>query len=84
MTSFVTLSLNGRNVTNEPSQCPSRQNETRVHSDLWQLKIDMPGGHWDPKDLERDIRLERIGPWTMCFTCSTVSVDHQKCRFRSI
>ena len=26
----------------------------RMYNDLWQLKIDMPGGNWDPKDLERD------------------------------
>ncbi|EJD48563.1 hypothetical protein AURDEDRAFT_150965, partial [Auricularia subglabra TFB-10046 SS5] len=42
--------------------CPSKSLKTRTYSDLWQLKINMPDGHWNPKDLERDIRAERAGP----------------------
>ncbi|EJD48582.1 hypothetical protein AURDEDRAFT_136196 [Auricularia subglabra TFB-10046 SS5] len=58
---------------------PRKSRETRTYSDLWQLKIDMPGGHWDPKDLERDIRAERAGPWMRCFSCGVCGISWQKC-----
>ncbi|KZV99080.1 hypothetical protein EXIGLDRAFT_606252 [Exidia glandulosa HHB12029] len=58
---------------------PSKTAVMRTYNDLWQLKIDMPGGHWDPKDLERDTRMERIGPWTRCYACGSCGIDLQKC-----
>ncbi|KZW03705.1 hypothetical protein EXIGLDRAFT_634947 [Exidia glandulosa HHB12029] len=58
---------------------PANRGIIRVYSDLWQLKIDMPGGNWNPKDLERDIRSERNGPWRKCYTCANVGISWQKC-----
>ncbi|EJD48555.1 hypothetical protein AURDEDRAFT_60834 [Auricularia subglabra TFB-10046 SS5] len=58
---------------------PANRNAVRMYCDLWQLKIDLPGGCWNPKDLERDIRLERAGPWMRCFTCGNCGLNWQKC-----
>ncbi|KZW04455.1 hypothetical protein EXIGLDRAFT_664026 [Exidia glandulosa HHB12029] len=58
---------------------PSRRNIVRPYNDLWQLKIDMPGGSWDPEDLERDIQQERLGPWARCAFCASIGVGWQKC-----
>lgn len=56
--------------------------QVRTYNDLWQLKIDMPGGNWKPKDLERDIRMERMGPWSRCFTCGVCDISWQKCELK--
>ncbi|KAK7446264.1 hypothetical protein VKT23_014469 [Stygiomarasmius scandens] len=58
---------------------PTKNMMGRFYSDVWQLKIDTPGGHWDPKDLERDIRAEKMGPWLRCFTCGNCGITFQKC-----
>jgi len=39
---------------------PSSNSVARSHYDLWHLKLDMPGGHWDPADYEKDLRAETM------------------------
>jgi hypothetical protein len=44
---------------------------TRTFADLWELKIDMPGGGFESVDLEEEKRTARAGPWQRCFACGS-------------
>lgn len=49
---------------------PSRKNYiSRSFRDLWQLRIDMPGGYFDGVNLEEEARTAEAGPWQRCFSC---------------
>lgn len=49
---------------------PSRKNYiSRSFADLWQLRIDEPGGFFEEVDLEEEARTAKAGPWKRCFTC---------------
>lgn len=39
---------------------PYSNSVARSHYDLWQLKIDTPGGQWDPADYKMDVRAETM------------------------
>lgn len=43
----------------------------RSFGDLWQLKIDIPGGCFEGVDLEEEARTARAGPWQRCYTCGS-------------
>ncbi|KAF9065818.1 hypothetical protein BDP27DRAFT_1384447 [Rhodocollybia butyracea] len=58
---------------------PAKNVATRVYHDVWTLKLDLPGGHWNPQDLTRDLRAEKMGPWMRCFTCGNCGITWQKC-----
>lgn len=42
---------------------------SRSYGDLWQLRLDMPGGYFEGVDLEEEAKTARAGPWQRCFTC---------------
>ena len=42
---------------------------TGSYGDLWQLKIDIPGGYFEDVDIEEETRTARAGPWQRCFGC---------------
>ncbi|KDQ51405.1 hypothetical protein JAAARDRAFT_185207 [Jaapia argillacea MUCL 33604] len=42
---------------------------SRTYNDLWQLKIDIPGGYFEGVDMEEESRTARAGPLQRCFTC---------------
>jgi hypothetical protein len=44
---------------------------TRTFSDLWELRIDMPGGGFESVDLDEEKRSARAGPWQRCFACGS-------------
>ncbi|KAJ7491355.1 hypothetical protein B0H11DRAFT_1007662 [Mycena galericulata] len=51
---------------------PSRSAEaSRSFGDLWELRIDVPGGHFEEVDIEGEARTARVGPWQRCFTCGS-------------
>ncbi|KAJ7082935.1 hypothetical protein B0H15DRAFT_852091 [Mycena belliarum] len=51
---------------------PSRSGEeSRTFCDLWELRIDVPGGHFEAVDIEDEARTARLGPWQRCFTCGS-------------
>ncbi|KAJ7453764.1 hypothetical protein FB451DRAFT_1280750 [Mycena latifolia] len=43
---------------------------SRSFGDLWELRLDVPGGHFDEVDLAEEMRVARAGPWQRCFACS--------------
>ncbi|KAJ7024546.1 hypothetical protein C8F04DRAFT_1131316 [Mycena alexandri] len=43
----------------------------RSFSDLWELRLDIPGGHFDDVDVEDEARTARVGPWQRCFACGS-------------
>ncbi|KAL4243595.1 MYND-type zinc finger protein samB [Abortiporus biennis] len=43
----------------------------RSFGDLWQLKLDMPRGHFEGVDLEEEALTAKAGPWQRCFTCGS-------------
>jgi hypothetical protein len=47
---------------------------TRTFADLWELKIDMPGGGFEGVDLEEEKRTARAGPWQRCFACGAAGL----------
>jgi hypothetical protein len=47
--------------------------------DIWQLRIDEPGGFSEGIDFEEESRTARPGPWQRCFTCASVTPFAKKC-----
>jgi Galactose oxidase, central domain len=47
--------------------------------DIWQLRIDEPGGYFEGVDFEEESRTARPGPWQRCFTCACVGPFAKKC-----
>ncbi|KAF9062178.1 hypothetical protein BDP27DRAFT_1484114 [Rhodocollybia butyracea] len=64
---------------NNSDYVPANHVSGRAYNDVWTLKLDLPGGHWNPEDLSRDLRAEKMGPWMRCFTCGNCGVTWQKC-----
>ena len=58
---------------------PKKAGTTRSYNDLWQLKLDIPGGLMTEEDREIDFRTETVGPWKRCYYCGDVGVDYKKC-----
>ncbi|KAF8961955.1 hypothetical protein BDZ97DRAFT_1905393 [Flammula alnicola] len=51
---------------------PSRLKQfSRSFCDLWELRMDIPGGHFDGVDLEEEARTAKAGPWQRCFACGS-------------
>ncbi|KAF7967355.1 hypothetical protein HWV62_34631 [Athelia sp. TMB] len=49
---------------------PSRKHYvSRSFGDLWQLRLDQPGGYFEGVDLEEEARTAKAGPYRRCFTC---------------
>ncbi|KAI0312652.1 hypothetical protein OF83DRAFT_1066836 [Amylostereum chailletii] len=44
---------------------------SRNFVDLWQLRVDMPGGCFEDVDLEEEARTARVGQWQRCFSCGS-------------
>lgn len=44
---------------------------SRNFIDLWQLRLDVPGGFFEGVDLEEEARTAKAGPWQRCFTCGS-------------
>lgn len=42
---------------------------SKPFGDLWELRLDVPGGHFDAVDLEEEIRTAKAGPYQRCFAC---------------
>ncbi|KAI0063833.1 hypothetical protein BV25DRAFT_1823893 [Artomyces pyxidatus] len=51
---------------------------SRSFGDLWQLRLDMPGGFFDGVDIDEEARTARAGPWQRCFTCGSAG-PWEKC-----
>ncbi|KAK7045130.1 hypothetical protein R3P38DRAFT_2882703 [Favolaschia claudopus] len=43
---------------------------SRSFGDLWELKVDLPGGHLNEADIEEEMRVARAGPWQRCYNCA--------------
>ncbi|CAA7263601.1 unnamed protein product [Cyclocybe aegerita] len=44
----------------------------RSFADLWELRIDLPGGNFEGVDIEEEKRTAKLGPWQRCFACGSV------------
>lgn len=56
-----------------------KERTTRCFSDVWQLRLEMPGGAMTEEDRQIDVRTETMGPWRRCYTCGDVGFDYKKC-----
>ncbi|KAJ7220976.1 hypothetical protein C8J57DRAFT_1393484 [Mycena rebaudengoi] len=43
---------------------------SRSFGDVWELRLDLPGGHFEEADLMEEVRVARAGPWQRCFVCA--------------
>ncbi|KAJ7141748.1 hypothetical protein C8R43DRAFT_587530 [Mycena crocata] len=43
---------------------------SRSFGDLWELRMDEHGGHFNEVDVEEEARSARAGPWQRCFSCA--------------
>ncbi|KAJ6473405.1 hypothetical protein C8R47DRAFT_1145423 [Mycena vitilis] len=43
---------------------------SRSFGDVWELRVDLPGGHFDGVDAEEEARVAPAGPWQRCFACA--------------
>ncbi|KAI0075654.1 hypothetical protein K474DRAFT_1599470 [Panus rudis PR-1116 ss-1] len=55
--------------TNSQFVPDSKHEISRSFSDVWQLKLDVPGGHFEGVNLEEESRTAKAGPWQRCFNC---------------
>lgn len=44
---------------------------SRAFNDLWELRLDVPGGHFEGVDLDEEARTASVGPWKRCFNCGS-------------
>ncbi|KAL7275702.1 hypothetical protein RUND412_001344 [Rhizina undulata] len=56
---------------------PSNHVVSRAFNDLWELKVDVPGGGIDESNREKELGTEEqrtavMGPWGVCFCCGVV------------
>ncbi|KAF8903196.1 hypothetical protein CPB85DRAFT_1320281 [Mucidula mucida] len=51
---------------------------SRSFSDIWQLRLDMPGGFFEAVDVEVEALTAKAGPWKRCFGCGSAGM-WQKC-----
>ena len=56
---------------------------TRSFSDLWELRLDTPGGHFAEVDLADEARTAHVGPWETCFNCGSTG-PWKKCGGESV
>ncbi|KAJ7454308.1 hypothetical protein B0H11DRAFT_2287954 [Mycena galericulata] len=42
----------------------------RSFGDLWELRMDVPGGYFEEVDFAEEMRVARAGPWQRCFACA--------------
>ncbi|RDB31086.1 hypothetical protein Hypma_000053 [Hypsizygus marmoreus] len=52
--------------------------KTRTFVDLWQLRMDVPGGFFEGVDMEEEARTAKAGPWQRCFFCGSAG-QWKKC-----
>ncbi|KAJ7706486.1 hypothetical protein B0H16DRAFT_1668163 [Mycena metata] len=45
---------------------------SRSFTDLWQLRLDLPGGFFEGVDVDEEARTAKAGPWQRCFACSSI------------
>ncbi|KAJ7231156.1 hypothetical protein B0H12DRAFT_1263599 [Mycena haematopus] len=43
---------------------------SRSFGDVWELRVDLPGGNFEEVDVEEEMRVARAGPWQRCFACA--------------
>ncbi|KAF9465693.1 hypothetical protein BDZ94DRAFT_1296211 [Collybia nuda] len=49
---------------------PSRKSYiSRSFGDVWQLRVDEPGGYFEGINLDEEARTAKVGPWQRCFNC---------------
>ncbi|KAJ7714618.1 hypothetical protein B0H16DRAFT_1667202 [Mycena metata] len=58
-----------KNTTYVPSK-NGGPSDSRSFVDLWQLRLDLPGG-FERVDLEEAARTAKAGPWQRCFACGS-------------
>ncbi|KAJ7020192.1 hypothetical protein C8F04DRAFT_309083 [Mycena alexandri] len=59
-----------KNTTYVPSK-NTGPSDSRSFMDLWQLRLDLPGGFFEGVDLEEEARTAKVGPWQRCFACGS-------------
>lgn len=58
---------------------PMKDTTSRCFGDIWQLKLDMPGGRMTEEDRNLDPRTETMGPWRRCYTCGEAGLEYKRC-----
>ncbi|KAF8965649.1 hypothetical protein BDZ97DRAFT_1811650 [Flammula alnicola] len=48
-----------------------KANMSRTFADLWQLRIDTPGGFFEDVDIADEAKTAKVGPWQRCFACGS-------------
>ena len=61
-----------------PPRADPLAEDSCAFGDLWTLKLDMPGGHFEGVDLEEEARTARVGPWQRCYNCGSAG-QWKKC-----
>ncbi|KAJ6472022.1 hypothetical protein C8R45DRAFT_1013780 [Mycena sanguinolenta] len=44
---------------------------SRSFGDLWELRLDVDGGHFEEVDFVDEARVAKAGPWKRCFACAS-------------
>lgn len=57
--------------------------QARCFADVWQLKVDVPGGCFEDVDVEEESRSAKAGPWKRCFTCGSTGRYWKRCAGKS-
>jgi len=72
--------LFGGFTTRNNNYVPSRGKYiTKSFGDVWELRIDEPGGDFEGVDVEEETRTAKAGPWQRCFACGDAEPSWKKC-----
>ncbi|TFK63782.1 hypothetical protein BDN72DRAFT_802956 [Pluteus cervinus] len=55
--------------TNKDFISGKKSYNSRSFHDIWELRVDIPGGHFEGVDLEEESRTAQAGPLQRCFNC---------------
>lgn len=60
--------------TNDDWMSTQDEFKTTSFADLWQLKINLPGGCYDDVNVEEEWKTAKAGPWRRCFACGSAGL----------
>ncbi|GBE88798.1 hypothetical protein SCP_1402030 [Sparassis crispa] len=49
-----------------------KHKRTRSFGDVWQFRVDVPGGFFEEVDMDDEERTALVGPWQKCFSCGSI------------
>jgi hypothetical protein len=60
--------------TNDDWMSQGNEFTTTSFGDLWQLRVNLPGGFYSDVNVEEEWKTAKAGPWRRCFACGSAGL----------